>query len=63
MIEVGNVVMQWVSSVGFPIVMCLILIHYLEDIEATYQKELRQLRKSIDSNTQLITKLCERLSK
>ena len=63
MIETGNVVMQWISSVGFPIVMCLILIHYLEDIEETYQKELRQLRKSIDSNTLLITKLCERLSK
>lgn len=63
MIEIGNAVIQWISAVGFPIVMCLILIKYLEGIEKTYQEELKELRKSIDANTVTLTKLTERLFK
>lgn len=63
MVEVGNAVIQWISAVGFPIVMCFILIKYLRGIEQTYQEELKELRKSIDANTLTITKLAERLLK
>lgn len=63
MVELGNAVIQWISAVGFPIVMCLILIKYLEGIEQTYQEELKELRKSIDANTITLTKLAERLFK
>ena len=63
MIEAGNAVVQWVSAVGFPIVMCLILVKYLQGIEQTYQEELKELRKSIDANTLTVTRLAERLSK
>jgi hypothetical protein len=63
MVELGNAVIQWISAVGFPIVMCLILIKYLQSIEQTYQEELKELRKSIDANTITLTKLAERLFK
>jgi hypothetical protein len=63
MVELGNAVIQWISAVGFPIVMCLILIKYLQGIEQTYQEELKELRKSIDANTITLTKLAERLFK
>lgn len=63
MVEIGNAVIQWISAVGFPIVMCLILIKYLEGIEQTYQEELKELRKAIDANTITLTKLAERLFK
>lgn len=63
MVELGNAVIQWISAVGFPIVMCLILIKYLEGIEQTYQEELKELRKAIDANTITLTKLAERLFK
>lgn len=63
MVELGNAVIQWISAVGFPIVMCLILIKYLEGIEQTYQDELKELRNSIDVNTITLTKLAERLLK
>ena len=63
MVELGNAVIQWISAVGFPIVMCLILIKYLEGIEQTYQEELKELRKSIDANTITLAKLAERLFK
>jgi len=63
MVAFGNAVVQWVSAVGFPIVMCLILVKYLQGIEQTYQEELKELRKSIDANTLTVTRLAERLSK
>lgn len=63
MVDVGNAVVQWISAVGFPIVMCLILIKYLQGIEQTYQEELKELRKSIDANTITLTKVAERLFK
>lgn len=63
MVDVWNAVIQGVSTVGFPIVMCLILIKYLEGIEQTYQEELKELRKAIDANTITLTKLAERLFK
>lgn len=63
LVEVGNAVIQWISAVGFPIVMCLILVKYLHGIEQTYQEELKELRKSIDANTLTVTKLAERLLK
>ena len=63
MVDVWNAVIQGISTVGFPIVMCLILVKYLEGIEQTYQDELKELRKSIDANTLTITKLAERLLK
>lgn len=63
LVSIGNAVIQWISAVGFPIVMCLILVKYLQGIEQTYQSELKELRKSIDANTLTVTKLAERLSK
>lgn len=68
-----EMVMQMVSTLGFPIVCVLIMFYYvkyLNDTHAQEIKELRQdmissneeLRKSIEANTLITTKLYERLS-
>lgn len=68
-----ELVMQMVSTLGFPIVCVLIMFYYvkyLNDTHAQEIKELRQdmissneeLRKSIEANTLITTKLYERMN-
>lgn len=68
-----EMIMQMISTLGFPIVCVLIMFYYvkyLNDTHAQEIKELRQdmissneeLRKSIEANTLITTKLYERMS-
>lgn len=61
MVEAGNAIVQWISSVGFPIVMCIVLVHYMKQMEQTHQNELEQLRSTIEQNTIALTKLYEKV--
>lgn len=61
MVEVGNAIVQWIGSVGFPIVMCIILVYYMKQMEQTHQNELEQLRSTIEQNTIALTKLYEKV--
>ena len=69
----AEVIMNLISTLGFPIVCVLILFYYVKyqgDVHAQEIKELRQgmintneeLRKSIEANTLVTTKLYERMS-
>lgn len=68
----AEMLMQMVSTLGFPIVCVLIMFYYvkyLNDQHAQEIKELRhdmitsneELRKSIEANTLITTKLYERM--
>lgn len=68
----AELIMQMVSTLGFPIVCVLIMFYYvkyLNDQHAQEIKELRhdmitsneELRKSIEANTLITTKLYERM--
>lgn len=52
--ETVNTVTSLVSSIGFPIVMCLILFKYI-------QTEISDMRKVIEKNTEAIISLTKRL--
>lgn len=43
-----------ISSVGFPIACCIYLIH-------TNDKTVENLRKTVENNTKVMIKLCERM--
>lgn len=69
----AEVVLQAISTVGFPVVCVLIMFYYvkyLNDLHAQEIKELRQdmissnekLQKSIEANTLITTKLYERMN-
>lgn len=48
---------QVVSSLGFPIVMCLVLMQYCKDLLEQQKKDNEVLRDAINSSTEAVSKL------
>ena len=59
--ESYNFVIQAISSVGFPIVMTLVMVYILYKVENNHREEMTEMMKSLENNTLAITKLTERL--
>lgn len=51
-------IVQIISTVGFPIVMCLILMKYMTEQNAKHESEVSHLTDTIDANTKVLTELC-----
>lgn len=58
-----NILSDLVSSVGFPICMCIVLLKQMRDSEASHKEALSQLADTVDRNTNAILALSERLLK
>lgn len=58
-----NVISNLISSVGFPICMCIILLKQMRDSEASHKEALAQLSDTVDRNTNVILTLSQRLMK
>lgn len=58
-----NVIMQAVSSVGFPIAMCLLLYVRLQKSDEQHRDEMDKMRESFDGNTRAITALTVEIEK
>ena len=56
-----NILLDAISVVGFPIVMCLSLFWYIKYQNDEHVKEIATLRQAIENNTLIITKLYERM--
>lgn len=52
-----NAIVQTVSSVGFPIVMCLMLYNQMLKTEDVHKQEIAELRKAIENNTLALNNL------
>ena len=50
-------VSQMITTVGFPIVMCLILCWYVKYMTDSHKEELASLKKSLDENTKILNEL------
>ena len=57
MADISGIV-QIISTVGFPIVMCLILMKYMTSADAKHESEVSRLTDTIDANTKVLTELC-----
>lgn len=68
-----QVLMQMVSTLGFPIVCVFVMFYYVKYLNETHSQEITQLRqdmiasneelrKSIEANTLVTTKLYERMN-
>lgn len=55
-----NAIVQTVSSVGFPIVMCLMLYNQMLKTEDVHKQEIEELRKAIENNTLALNNLTTR---
>lgn len=58
-----NIITNLVSSVGFPICMCIILLKQMRDSEASHKEALSQLSDTVDRNTNAILALSQNLMK
>lgn len=52
-----NEVAQLISTVGFPIVMCLILMWYIKDMQDSMRETLNDLKSTISILNEKIEKL------
>ena len=57
MADISGIV-QIISTVGFPIVMCLILMKYMTSSDEKHESEVNHLNDTIDANTKVLTELC-----
>lgn len=58
--DVGTVV-QSVSNYGFPIVMCIILMWYVNNQEERYKTSLDKINESLNNNTLALQALLQEL--
>lgn len=54
-------VVQLVGSLGFPIVMCLMMYYRMDKQDETHRLEMDKITESLNNNTIALTKLTERL--
>ncbi len=52
-----NTILQLISTIGFPIAMCIYLLFYIKSFDEKYCEQLNNMAKAIENNTLAITKL------
>ena len=52
---------NFISTVGFPIVVSVAMFYQNNILSANYQKLTQQLQQKIESNTEILTRLIEKL--
>lgn len=56
-----NTVTQFISTLGFPIAVCLICFWYINKREEQYKEEINKLSEAVHNNTLVMQKLVDRL--
>ena len=52
-----STIAQLISTIGFPIAMCIYLLIYIKSFDEKYCEKLDSMAKAIENNTIVITKL------
>ena len=60
-VVIVNDLSNFISSVGFPIVVSVAMFYQNNVLSANYQKLTQQLQDKIESNTEILTRLIEKL--
>lgn len=50
-----------ISSLGFPIAMCLIMCYYINKINDAHKEETDKFAEALNNNTVVLQKLCDKL--
>lgn len=56
-------IIQLISNLGFPIVMCAALFYRMVKSDEIHREEMDKFNTSLNNNTMAITRLLERLEK
>lgn len=59
--ENANVITQFVSTLGFPITMCVALFWYMIQQRKQHVEESEKWQQALNNNTAVLTKIYERL--
>lgn len=54
-------IQTFITSVGFPIVMCLLMYKRMGEENDAHQKEMDSLKEALNNNTIVLEKLAQRL--
>ena len=55
-------VTQVISSIGFPIAICLILLWFIKDMLEKHKDETNKFTESLNNNTLVLQRVCDMLS-
>ena len=58
-----STIAQLISTIGFPIAMCIYLLFYIRSFDEKYCEKLDNMAKAIENNTVVITKLMSMIDK
>lgn len=56
-----NEISTLISTLGFPIGMCLIMCYYINKINDTHKEETDKFAEALNNNTVVLQKLCDKL--
>ena len=54
---------NFISTVGFPIVVAIAMFYQNNIMSSTYQKSMEKLELKLDHNTQVLTRLLDKMGK
>ena len=54
-----DTLLQAITTVGFPIVMCVALLYEIKDMTTKHQEESKLFSDSMNKNTLVLQKLCD----
>ena len=57
-----NEIVQAISSVGFPIVMCIYMVKSMKELNEAHKSEVDGLKEAINNNTIAITELRDKFN-
>ena len=58
-----STIAQLISTIGFPIAMCIYLLFYIKSFDEKYCEKLDGMAKALENNTVVITKLVTMIDK
>lgn len=58
-----QILIQAISTVGFPIAMCCIMAYYVKYTEDKHREEINSIRETIENNTLALIKLSDKMEK
>lgn len=53
-VDITSTILQAISSVGFPIVMCIVMFWYIQKVEERHRQEIESLRNAINETKSAI---------
>lgn len=56
-----NDIAQLISTVGFPIVMCLVLLYEMQEMSKSHKEETSSLKDALNNNTIVLEKILTKL--